>query len=266
MDTTREASVGMPEPQHDSNAYNIFILVLTVFSLAVMVLLILPLDEATDRLLLRQPHLRRVPGGFRREPRQLAPEARLLHHAARLARPDRLGPELGFFPAAGLLRIARISRLLGARGCSAEQPETARRRRAQQSRSVRPPHHRPVGHHRPVRLIGPGGPVREPFAGRQHHDRRRCPVVGIHDDHDRRLRRSVPRDHPGPRRRRIRHVRRRRDHRLTGQHPGQRPRPSARARHCSGDRAPADTAVSEELANIRTELAALRQTLANGNR
>ncbi len=34
MDTTREASVGMPEPQHDSNAYSIFILVLTVFALA----------------------------------------------------------------------------------------------------------------------------------------------------------------------------------------------------------------------------------------
>ena len=100
MDTTPEASTQVPELQHESNAYSIFILVLTVFALAIMVLLLLPLDEATDTalLLLRQPHLRRVPGRLRRESGQLTPQARLLHHAARLARPPRLDPRLRVLP------------------------------------------------------------------------------------------------------------------------------------------------------------------------
>ena len=50
-----------PVLREHGNAYNIFILVLTLFSLAVMVLLLLPLDPDTLDLLmdLRQRHLRR---------------------------------------------------------------------------------------------------------------------------------------------------------------------------------------------------------------
>ena len=42
----------MTTTPRESNAYSIFILVLTVFALAIMVLLLLPLDEATDTALL----------------------------------------------------------------------------------------------------------------------------------------------------------------------------------------------------------------------
>lgn len=52
--TQAASPVVKPAPtlvQH-SNAYNIFILVLTVLSLAIMVLMILPLDEATHQILL----------------------------------------------------------------------------------------------------------------------------------------------------------------------------------------------------------------------
>src|SRR3954452_13447811 len=40
----------LPSTKH-GNAYNIFILVLTVMSLAIMVVLLLPIDDATDQLL-----------------------------------------------------------------------------------------------------------------------------------------------------------------------------------------------------------------------
>ena len=44
-------SVARDEPARDSNSYSIFMVVLTVISLAIMVLLILPLDSATLDLL-----------------------------------------------------------------------------------------------------------------------------------------------------------------------------------------------------------------------
>jgi voltage-gated potassium channel len=98
--------------QH-GNAYNIFILVLTVQSLLIMLLLILPLDEATLTTLRAFDNVVCV--------------IFLIDFAINLARSrprreyfvyqrgwlDLIGsiPSLGFFPIAGLLRLARLSRV-----------------------------------------------------------------------------------------------------------------------------------------------------------
>ena len=112
MTTAKESFEGV-EPAPDSNAYSIFMLVLTIISLGIMVLLILPLDAATLDVLRVYDNLICV--------------VFLIDFAARLAasRPKRdyfitnrgwldlIGsvPSFGFFPASGLLRLARISRL-----------------------------------------------------------------------------------------------------------------------------------------------------------
>jgi len=98
--------------QH-GNAYNIFILVLTVFSLALMVLLLLPVSQATRDLLLVYDNVVCV--------------IFLLDFAVNLARSkpkrayfigargwlDLLGsvPSFGFLQVGALLRLARLSRL-----------------------------------------------------------------------------------------------------------------------------------------------------------
>jgi voltage-gated potassium channel len=96
-----------------SNAYNLFILVITITSLVVMVLLLLPFDEQT-RILLRfydnafcfiflgdfALQLRRAP----------SKSGYFIHQRGWL---DLLGsiPSLGFVEAAALFRLARLSRL-----------------------------------------------------------------------------------------------------------------------------------------------------------
>lgn len=95
------------------NAYNIFILVLTVLSLAVMVLLMLPLDPDTLDLLRVYDNAICVVflidffgnlAASRPRRRYLIDERGWLDFIGSI-------PSLGFFPAAGLLRIARLSRL-----------------------------------------------------------------------------------------------------------------------------------------------------------
>ena len=109
--TTQAPAVG--EPPHEGHSYTIFMLVLTVFSLVIMGLLLLPLDEATLTALRAYDNLICV--------------VFLADFAVHLARSrpkreyfirqqgwlDLIGsvPSFGFFPAAGLLRLARISRL-----------------------------------------------------------------------------------------------------------------------------------------------------------
>ncbi len=100
----------------ESIAYSIFMLVLIVFSLVIMVLLLLPLDEATKQALLFFDNaicvVFLVDFGVNlarsRPPRE--------YFIGRRGWLDLLGsiPALGFFPASGLLRIARISRLMRA--------------------------------------------------------------------------------------------------------------------------------------------------------
>ena len=100
----------------ESIGYSLFMLVLIVFSLVIMVLLLLPLDEATIQTLRYFDNAICV--------------VFLVDFAVNLARShpprdyfigrrgwlDLLGslPALGVFPAAGLLRIARVSRLMRA--------------------------------------------------------------------------------------------------------------------------------------------------------
>ncbi len=100
-------------PVHRSNAYNLFILVLTVFSLIIMVVLLLPLSAATVQLLQVYDTLICI--------------IFLIDFVATLGRvPDKrdyffrqrgwldlLGsiPSLGVFKYSGLLRLARLSRL-----------------------------------------------------------------------------------------------------------------------------------------------------------
>jgi voltage-gated potassium channel len=102
-----------PELAQHGNAYNIFILVLTVFSLALMVLLLLPVSQATRDLLLVYDNvvcaiflLDFAVNLFGSKPKR----AYLLGARGWL---DLLGsvPSFGFFPVGGLLRLARLSRL-----------------------------------------------------------------------------------------------------------------------------------------------------------
>ena len=102
-----------PTQREHGNAYNIFILVVTLFSLAVMVLLLLPLDEETKVLLRAYDNV--VCGIFLLDfvynltgsrPRSTY----FVHQRGWL---DLLGsiPSFGLFDAAALLRLARLSRL-----------------------------------------------------------------------------------------------------------------------------------------------------------
>ena len=108
----RPAGVVPHVPQH-SNAYNIFILVLTVASLVVMVLLVLPLDPDTLSILRVYDNLICVVFllDFAWNIRHSRPRSYYFVHQRGWL--DLLGsiPSFGFFPAAGLFRLFRLSRL-----------------------------------------------------------------------------------------------------------------------------------------------------------
>ena len=94
------------------NAYNIFILVLTIYALVLMAVLLLPIDDATrEAVNLGQRHLHHLPHRLRDEPVRLTPEARVLHPPARLAGPPGSIPSFGFIRFTALFRLARHSRL-----------------------------------------------------------------------------------------------------------------------------------------------------------
>jgi voltage-gated potassium channel len=96
-----------------SNSYNIFILVLTVGSLAIMVLLALPFDEVTLTVLRFYDNLICVIFLIDFFGNLAASRPRRDYFISRRGWLDLIGsvPSFGFFPAAGLLRIARLSRL-----------------------------------------------------------------------------------------------------------------------------------------------------------
>jgi voltage-gated potassium channel len=99
-------------PEH-GNAYNIFTLVLTLFSLAVMVLLILPLNPETLDLLRLYDNVICIIflADFAYNLSRARP--RSAYFIGQRGWLDLLGsiPSLGFFPVGGLLRLARLSRL-----------------------------------------------------------------------------------------------------------------------------------------------------------
>ena len=81
-----------PAFREHGNAYNIFILVLTVFSLVVMALLLLPLSDAEHELLARYDNAICVVFliDFTMNITAAKPKRRLLHRTPRLARPPRV--------------------------------------------------------------------------------------------------------------------------------------------------------------------------------
>ena len=99
------------KPRH-GNAYNILILVLTVFSLAVMVLLILPLGEATLEVLRFYDNAICVVFLIDFAVNLLRARSKRGYFIGDRGWLDLIGsiPSFGFFPAAGLFRIARLSR------------------------------------------------------------------------------------------------------------------------------------------------------------
>ena len=106
-------SVVRDEPARDSNSYSIFMVVLTVISLAIMVLLILPLDSATLDLLRFYDNLICVVFLIDFAAHLAASRPKRDYFITRRGWLDLIGsvPSFGFFPASGLLRLARISRL-----------------------------------------------------------------------------------------------------------------------------------------------------------
>jgi voltage-gated potassium channel len=115
MDDSVEGATSAPRVK-ESIGYSIFMLVLIVFSLVIMVLLLLPLDQATIEALLFFDNaicvFFLVDFGInlaRSHPRRD-------YFIARRGWLDLLGsiPALGIFPASGLFRLARISRLMRA--------------------------------------------------------------------------------------------------------------------------------------------------------
>ncbi len=113
--TTEQALEGrVPSgTSHHSNSYDIFMLVLTIFSLAIMVLLILPLGDATLNALRVFDNVICVVFLIDFVANLLGSRPRSEYFIRQRGWLDLLGsmPSLGFFPAAGLLRIARLSRL-----------------------------------------------------------------------------------------------------------------------------------------------------------
>jgi voltage-gated potassium channel len=97
----------------ESNAYSIFMLVLTVLSLAIMVLLILPLNTATLDVLRVYDNLICVVFMVDFAVNLAASRPRREYFVDRRGWLDLIGsvPSFGFFPISGLLRLARISRL-----------------------------------------------------------------------------------------------------------------------------------------------------------
>lgn len=97
----------------ESNSYNIFMLVLTVFSLVIMVLLLLPLDDATLEALTWLDNAICLVFLIDFTVNLAASQPKREYLIDRRGWLDLLGsiPSFGFLRAAGLLRIARLSRL-----------------------------------------------------------------------------------------------------------------------------------------------------------
>jgi hypothetical protein len=113
METTSNGATQVVAAPAHSNSYNIFILVLTVGSLIVMGLLILPLDKVTLDVLRFYDNLFCVIFLIDFFLNLAASRPKRDYFITRRGWLDLIGsvPSFGFFPAIGLLRIARLSRL-----------------------------------------------------------------------------------------------------------------------------------------------------------
>ncbi len=102
-----------PVLRRHGNAYNIFILVLTIYSLALMVLLILPLDDDTHHLVNLYDNAICVIFLIDFAFNLSGAKPRRAYFITQRGWLDLLGsiPSLGFLPLTALLRLARLSRL-----------------------------------------------------------------------------------------------------------------------------------------------------------
>ena len=102
-----------PVVREHGNAYNIFILVLTVYSLAMMVLLILPLDDDTHALVNVYDNAICVIFLIDFAMNLAGAQPKRAYFIGRRGWLDLIGsiPSLGFFRFTALLRLARLSRL-----------------------------------------------------------------------------------------------------------------------------------------------------------
>ena len=112
-DTTATPVADKTGELRHGNAYNIFILVLTIFSLAVMVLLILPLGQQTLDVLRFYDNVICVIFLIDFAVNLAGSRPKRAYFVTKRGWLDLLGsiPSFGVFPAAGLFRIARLSRL-----------------------------------------------------------------------------------------------------------------------------------------------------------
>ena len=106
-------SAATPVLRENSNSYNIFILVLTLFSLALMVLQLLPLDDDTRQLVTIYDNVVCVIFLLDFAVNLAAAKPKSAYFIGRRGWLDLLGsiPSFGFFPFTALFRLARLSRL-----------------------------------------------------------------------------------------------------------------------------------------------------------
>jgi voltage-gated potassium channel len=106
-------SVKAPVLRENSNSYNIFILVLTIFSLGLMVLQLLPLDDDTRQLVTIYDNVVCVIFLLDFAINLAAAKPKRAYFIGKRGWLDLLGsiPSFGFFPFTALFRLARLSRL-----------------------------------------------------------------------------------------------------------------------------------------------------------
>ena len=270
-----EMTAQIPVQRAHGNAYNIFILVLTIYSLGLMVLLFMPLDPDTRSLVTLYDNAICVIFLIDFGINLAGSHPKRAYFITSRGWLDLLGsiPSLGFIPFTVLFRLARLSRLVRiSQHAGRSEPEAAHPGRARQPQRIRDLHHAAPGRDGPVDRQHPRAPGREPLAGRQHHDGRRCDLVGHRHDHDGGLRGRLPGHLPGSPDGGLRDGRRHRDHRRPGQHPRQRAGRTGTAGWIGAARAAADagpaispsaaSSIAEELAGLRTELAGQRAEIA----
>ena len=179
-----------------SNAYELFILVLTVYSLLIMVALVLPDISASTRQLLGvyDNGICLVFLGDFTLRLVRAPSKRDLLLPAERGWLDLLGsiPSFGFFRFSALFRLARLSRLARITRLFRGQRKNDRARHREQPGTVRRLRDVPDRVPRAVDLVGARAPAREQLTGRQHHHRWRLAVVVGGHPHHRRVRRLLP--------------------------------------------------------------------------
>ena len=215
-----------PVLRQHGNAYNIFILVLTIYSLALMVLLILPLDEGTHELVNFYDNAICVIFLIDFVYNLTGSKPKRAYFISARGWLDLIGsiPSLGFLPLTALLRLARLSRLsritrqLGGQA-GKDLVLDVLRNRSQYATFITILLAGMVLSTASILILHEES--RSP--GRQHHDRWRRALVGHRDDHHRRLRRLLPGHDPRPHHRGVRDVRGHRHHRRAGQHPREPP-------------------------------------------